>query len=89
MKHKHTVSCILHSSLWFNNQVGINKLFFPDWFANAISTVADIVNLAGNVIDIESLKIKYHIRINILNYYTIKKLVNKFLEIHKKETTLK
>ena len=54
------------------------------WFTNAISTVADIVDSAGNVMDIESLKIKYHIRINILNYYTIKKLVNKFLEIHKK-----
>ena len=81
------VSCnqdILHSSLWFNNQISVNKLFFPDWFANAISTVADIVDSAGKVMDIESLKIKYHIRINILNYYTIKKLVNKFLEIHKK-----
>ena len=80
-----TVSCnqdILHSSLWFNNQISVNKLFFPDWFANTISTVADIVDSAGKVMDIESLKIKYHIRINIFNYYTIKKLVNKFLEIH-------
>ena len=73
------VSCnqdILHSSLWFNNQISVNKLFFPDWFANAISTVADIVDSAGNVMDIESLKIKYHIRINILNYYTIKKPIS-------------
>ena len=86
-----TVSCnqdILHSSLWFNNQISVNKLFFPDWFVNAISTVADIGS-AGNIMDIESLKIKYHIRINILNYYTIKKLVNKFLESIKKEITLK
>ena len=71
-----TVSCnqdILHSSLWFNNHISVNKLFFPDWFANAISAVADIVDSARNIMDIESLKIKYHIRIYILNYYITEK----------------
>ena len=87
MCQNNTVTCnqdILSSTLWFNKQISVNKLFYPDWFANAISTVADVVDSTGKVIDLESLNKKYNIRINILNYYTVKKFVNKFVVSHKK-----
>ena len=82
-----TVTCnqdILHSALWFNKHISVNKIYFPDWSAKSISTVADIVDSTGKVMDLHLLKKKYNIRINILNYYTIKKSVNKFVESHKK-----
>ena len=84
---RNTVTCnqdILHSALWFNKHISVNKIYFPDWSAKSISTVADIVDSTGKVMDLHLLKKKYNIRINILNYYTIKKSVNKFVESHKK-----
>ena len=74
---------ILRSSLWLNNDINV-KMFFPDWFASGIQTVADIVDASGKVADLESIKRKFNLRINILNYYTVKKSVEKFIESHRK-----
>ena len=66
-----TVICnqdILHSSLWFNYHISANKMFFPDWSAKDINTVADIVDSTGKHINLDLMKKKHYIRINILNY---------------------
>ena len=54
-----TVTCnqdILHSALWFNKHISVNKIYFPDWSAKSISTVADIVDSTGKVMDLHLLK---------------------------------
>ena len=84
-KHR-TATCnqdILRSSLWLSSDINA-KMFFPDWFASGIQTVADIVDSNGKVTDLELVKKKFNLRINILNYFTVKKSVEKFIESFRK-----
>ena len=85
--NNYTVTCnqdILRSSIWFNSQINVSRMFFPDWFASGIKIVADILDFNGKVLDLEIIKQKFNLKINILNYYTVKRAVNKFVQSHKK-----
>ena len=80
--HTKKASCnqdILSSSLWYNRQLSKNNLFYQDWFNKGIHTIGDVVDSEGIIHDYKVLKRKYDLNINILNYYTVKGLVNQFI----------
>ena len=71
---------MLSSVLWYNSQISKTNLFYPDWFNNGIHTIADIVASDGAKYDYKILELNYNLNINILNYYTVKGLVKKFID---------
>ena len=50
------------------------------WNSRYLTVVADLLNSSGNFLDPGELKIKYNLKFNILNYYTVKHLVTQFMK---------
>ena len=73
---------IFSSSLWFNTHIGTDKLFSPDWFKHGIHIVGDIININSNILSLLEVKNRYNFPVNFLNYFAIKKLVQKFLDTY-------
>ena len=78
MKFK-TGQDILTSYIWYNRQIGIKKIYFKDWVKHIVHIVRDIVNCENKIVTLEQIKAKYKFSVNIMNYYTVKKLVQKFI----------
>ena len=55
------------------------KKYFVDWFKLGVRIVGDIVNSECKIMTLEQIKTKYKFSLNILNYYSVKKLVEKFI----------
>ena len=72
---------ILSSCIWYNRQIGTEKIYFVDWFKHGVRITGDIVNSEWKVMSLEQIKTKYKFSVNILNlvYYSVKKLVEKFI----------
>ena len=71
---------LLSSSLWCNRQISSDNIFYVNWFKKGITVLADLLNSSGNFLDPGELKIKYNLKFNILNYYTVKHLVTQFMK---------
>ena len=85
--HTPKASCnqaLLSSVLWYNSQISKTNLFYPDWFNSGIHTIADVVDSDGVIYDYKNLKLNYNLNINILNYYTVKGLVKKFIDRYRR-----
>ena len=85
--HTQKASCnqaLLSSVLWYNSQISKTNLFYPDWFNSGIHTIADVVDSDGVIYDYKNLKLNYNLNINILNYYTVKGLVKKFIDRYRR-----
>ena len=80
-------SDILRSCIWFNYQITKDKLFFYTWFKNGIVAVGDILDTNGKIMDLNVLKDKYNFNINILNYLSVKQIINNFVNQNKKGNT--
>ena len=70
---------MLSSCIWYNRQIGTEKIYFVDWFKHGVRIVEDIVNSECKIMTLEQIKTKYKFFVNILNYYSVKKLVEKFI----------
>ena len=70
---------ILTSSIWYNTKFGTEKIFFFDWYKNGIHIIGDIVDFEGKLMTFEQIRAKYKFPLNILNYYTVKKIAQKFV----------
>ena len=70
---------ILTSSIWYNTKFGTEKIFFFDWYKNGIHIIGDIIDPEGKLMTFEQIRAKYKFPLNILNYYTVKKIVQKFV----------
>ena len=71
---------ILTLCIWYNSKLATNKTFFPDWYKKGIYIVGDILNDNGRVMTLEETNQKYHININFLNYFTIRRLVSNYIK---------
>ena len=69
---------IFTSCIWYNSKLATNKTFFPDWYKKVIYILGDILNENGRVMTLEEMNQKYHININFLNYFTIRRLVSNY-----------
>ena len=60
---------ILSSCIWYNRQIGTEKIYFVDWFKHGVRIIWDIVNSECKIRTLEQIKTKYKFSVNILNYY--------------------
>ena len=74
-----TAQDILSSCIWYNRQIGTEKIYFVDWFKHGVRIIGDIVNSEWKIMSLEQIKTKYKFSVNMLNYYSVKKLVEKFI----------
>ena len=73
-------SDILRTSIWLNEVIQKEHLFFPHWDKRGIRIIGDLVKLAGSVLAREQLSDDYNFRVNILEYKNVKKVVQIFIE---------
>ena len=71
---------LLSSSIWCNRQISSANIFNVNRFKKGITVVADLLNSSRNFLDPGELKIKYNLKFNVLNYYTVKHLVKQFMK---------
>ena len=71
---KHTLD-ILYTPLWFNNKIGQPALYYPKWYQKGILFVGDLLDTKGSFCTFNELKKNFKLdSVNILEYYTIKKI---------------
>ena len=70
---------ILRYCIWYNSKISKDPIFFADWHKRGIYFLHDILNSDGHMLEIGQLNQKFQIRINILNYYTMKFKIQTFL----------
>ena len=75
-----TNSDILQSCLWYNSKIFKSAICFPDCTNNEIYLIGDIVSPNGKIMDKLELESKYNIKINFLNYLTVRSSLTKFLK---------
>ena len=71
---------ILTSSIWYYTKFGTEKIFFFDWYRNGIHIIGEIVDPKGKLMTFEQMRAKYKFPLNILNYYTVKKICTKICD---------
>ena len=75
---------ILTTPLWHNPMISQNILYYPRWYEKGIRTVGDIVNNHGSVMSQPEIQGMFNIqRINFLEYYRIKIVVDNFIKKHR------
>ena len=77
--HAYSFEDILQSSIWYNKEMATENLFYPTWYKRGIHIVGDLVDENYKILSFENLKVKYNLNANILNYYTIRRLLTKFI----------
>ena len=74
---------ILDSCLWYNKQLSDSNLLFPDWVKQGIQVVGDLVNNYGEIYSAKEIEKSYNLKINILNYYTMRSALNHCIKLNK------
>ena len=64
---------IVKEVIWNNRRIQINQktVFFEKWYTKGILKIGDVIDENNNFLSFESLKRKYAIDINFVNYYGI------------------
>ena len=75
---------ITQTCLWYNSQLSKESICFPKWYQHHIYVVGDIIDTDGKVMKVEDIKSKYNFNPNILDYYRVKKLMERFINKNKK-----
>ena len=77
---------IRRSCIWFNPEISRVRRasFLPDWYKNGIYFIGDITECAGNIHTLDQINSRFNGNYNVLNFYTIRKCVNKFLSKQKR-----
>ena len=70
--------------IWFNPEISRVPLFLPDWYKKGIYFIEDITDCTGNILTLDQINSKFNGNFNVLNFFTIRKCVNKFLSKQKK-----
>ena len=69
---------ILRNCIWYNPDISKNTLYFPDWYNKGIHLVSDIVDTDGQILSLMELSSKFNLKVNLLNYYTMKAKIQLF-----------
>ena len=76
---------IMSSPVWYNPLISKNTIFLPMWYKNGITTVGDLVNEDGYILEQNEIEERYNLpKTNFLDYYRVKLLINKFNKTYKK-----
>ena len=60
---------ILTSPLWYNTTMSYKEMYLPKWYDRGIVSICDVIDIAGNVMDLDKIKSTYNIEsINPLHY---------------------
>ena len=78
LKHIKSNFDIHNSTLWFNEHISKESLFFPKWAKHGISIVGDVITSDGVLLSREQIAQTYNY-INILEYFRLKSLIKKFI----------
>ena len=70
---------LLQTCIWYNSKIFKNPIYFPDWFNHGIYYVQDLLDTEGKMLTYNQLKVKYECSLNILNYYTVRLEIMKYL----------
>ena len=74
-------SDILHLNVWLNERIQ-KDMFLPHWKKQGIRIVGDLVDSAGVPLSREQLGQDYRFSVNILEYYSVKKMVGTLIRKH-------
>ena len=75
----------MSSPVWYNPLISKSTIFLPMWYHNGIITVGDLLNEEGYVLEQNEIEKRYNLpKINFLDYYRVKLLINKFNKMYKK-----
>ena len=77
---------ILNSCIWYNNAIGTEKIFFPNWFKKGIYYVGDILGENGEFLELQEVNNKYNTNVNFLNFHTIRRILGKFIRQFRNDT---
>ena len=70
---------IVNQCIWYNSKIGTKNIFYPDWFKRGLYFVGDVLNEKGNMLQLQEINRKYNMRVNFLNYFTIRTTLRKFI----------
>ena len=68
LKHIKSNFDIHNSTLWFNEHISKESLFFPKWAKHGISIVGDVITSDGVLLSREQIAQTYNFNVNILEY---------------------
>ena len=83
---------IYQSTLWFNENISKEIIFFPKWAIHGISIVGDVITSELAILSREQIAQTYYFNVNILEYFRIKSPLNfnvNILEYFRKKSPLK
>ena len=75
--HPKTARDICFECLWFNPFITVNKntIFYKHWYRKGIRFIGDIVDNAGEFLNVDILEAKFDIQINFLEYYSLRSAI--------------
>ena len=59
--------------LWYNSNISLQPLFFPHWYHAGIYSPSDLLNKAGNIMELNEIHQCYKIKIKFLDYLRVKR----------------
>ena len=57
--------------LWYNSNISIEPLWFPHWYHAGIYWPSDLLNKAGNIMELNEICHLYKVKINFLEYLRV------------------
>ena len=69
----------LSETLWLNPKISKAHLFLPNWYRKGINLPADLIHANGDFMTGRTLKTKYHIETNLLEYHRVITCVHAYL----------
>ena len=70
---------VLSETLWLNPKISKAHLFLPNWYKKGINLPADLIHANRNFMTERTLKNKYHIETNFLEYHRVITCVSVYL----------
>ena len=75
---------IASSPLWYNGNLSVKAMFFPNLYSKGIILISDVIDNEGKVLTSQKLKDHYNLdSFNFLNYLRLCTVVRKFINEHK------
>ena len=75
---------IASSPLWYNENLSVKAMFFPNLYSKGIILISDVIDNEGKVLTSQKLKDHYNLdSLNFLDYLRLWTVVRKFINEHK------
>ena len=80
---------ILNSPIWYNEAIGKETIYVPNWYYKGIRTIGDMIKADGTIMSVQEVVQTYATaQINFLEYHRIKVLVQKYISKLKPNTNI-